>query len=121
MCNTPRTFGEKFRLNQLRFSRGAVVKDLSYAAQRFDSTRGPWDARSTTSTLFLQTAMVIMNERAPSKKEHQSANRALTILDAETMLQLGMVADAGDMVVRLFRLWTTNASISPNCRTTSML
>ena len=112
---------KRFRLNQLRFSRGAVVKDLSYAAQRFDSTARPLGRMIDHFDAFLQTAMDIMNERAPSKKEHQSANRALTILGTETMLQLGMVADACEIVVRLIRLWTTNASRSPNCRTTSML
>ena len=96
-------FREKFRLNQLRFSRGAVVKDLSYAAQRFDSTARPLGRMIDHFDAFLQTAMDIMNERAPSKKEHQSANRALTILDTETMLQLGMVADACEIVVRLIR------------------
>jgi hypothetical protein len=80
-----------------------VVKDLSYAAQRFDSTARPLGRMIDHFDAFLQTAMDIMNERAPSKKEHQSANRALTILDTETMLQLGMVADACEIVVRLIR------------------
>ena len=52
---------------------------------------------------FVQTAMDTMNERAPSKQEHQGASRALEILNAETMLQLGMVADACEVVVRLIR------------------
>ena len=80
-----------------------MVKDLSYAAQRFDSTARPLGRMIDHFDAFLKTAMDIMNERAPSKKEHQSANRALTILDTETMLQLGMVADACEIVVRLIR------------------
>ena len=39
----------------------------------------------------------------PSKKEHQGASRALGILNAETMLQLGMVADACEVVARFIR------------------
>ena len=63
---------------------------------------------------FLHTAMDAVRERAPSKKEHQGASRALEVLNTETMLQLGMVADACDVVVRS---WTTSASTSPSCRT----
>ena len=37
---------------------------------------------------FVQTAMDIVNERAPSKKEHQGASQALEVLNTETMLQL---------------------------------
>jgi hypothetical protein len=50
-----------------------------------------------------QTAMDIINERAPGSTEHQSANQALVILNPETMLQLGMVADACEIVVRFIR------------------
>ena len=96
-------FQDKFRQNQLRLSGGPTVKDLSYAAQRFDSTARPLGRMIDHFDAFLQTAMDIMNERAPSKKEHQSANRALTILCSETMLQLGMVADACEIVVRFIR------------------
>ena len=98
-----------------------MVKDLSYAAQQFDSTARPLGGMIDHFDAFLQTAMDVMNERAPSKKEHQSANLALRILGTEAMLQLGMVADACEIVVLLSVLWTTNASRSPNCRTTSML
>jgi hypothetical protein len=96
-------FQEKFRQHQLRLSTGAAVKDLSYAAQRFDSTARPLGRMIDHFDAFLQTAMDIMNEREPSKKEHQSANRALTIFGTESMLQLGMDADACEIVVRFIR------------------
>ena len=38
--------------------------------------------------------MDTVKERVPSKKEHQGASRALEVLNTETMLQLGMAADA---------------------------
>ena len=47
---------------------------------------------------FLQTAMDIVTERPPSKKEHQGASRALEVRNTETMLQLGMVADAARFI-----------------------
>ena len=92
-------FQNQFRKHQLRLSGGATIKDLSYAAQRFDSTVRPLGRMVNHFDAFVQTAMDIMNERAPSKKEHQGASRALEVLNTETMLQLGMAADACEVVV----------------------
>ena len=47
--------------------------------------------------------MDIIRERPPASSEHQSANRALQLVDEESMLQLGMTADACDIVVRFIR------------------
>ena len=79
------------------------MKDLSYAKQRFDSTARPLGRMVVHFEALLQTAMDIVRERGPSTKEHQSANRALELLDTEAMLQLGMVADACEAVVRFIR------------------
>ena len=105
-------FQNKLRKHQLRLSGGATIKDLSYAAQRLDSTTRPSGRMVNHFEAFLQTAMDVVRERAPPKKEHQGASRALEVLNAETMLQLGMVADAA----RFIRLATTSASTSPSCR-----
>ena len=52
---------------------------------------------------FLHTAMDMVRERAPPKKEHQGASRALEVLNTETMLQLGMVTDACEVAARFVR------------------
>ena len=97
-------FQEKFKHHQLRHSpAGNPVKDLSYAKHRFDSTARPLGRMVVHFEALLQTAMDIVRERGPSTKEHQSANRALELLDTEAMLQLGMVADACEAVVRFIR------------------
>jgi hypothetical protein len=97
-------FQEKFKHHQRRHSpAGKPVKDLSYAKQRFDSTARPLGRMVVHFEALLQTAMDIVRERGPSTKEHQSANRALELLDTEAMLQLGMVADACEAVVRFIR------------------
>jgi len=94
---------EKFRQLQLRFSDGPVIKDMQYSKQRFDSTARPLGRMIDHFDAFLAIAAAVMNERTPCTDEHQSANNALAILDTENMLQLGMVADACDAVVRFIR------------------
>jgi len=96
-------FQNRFRKHQERLSGGTIIKDLSYAAQRFDSTARPLGRMINHFEAFLQTAMDVVRERAPPKKEHQGASRALEVLNTETMLQLGMVADACEVVVRFIR------------------
>ena len=97
-------FQEKFKRHQRRVSPGGkLVKDLSYAKQRFDSTARPLGRMVAHFEALLQTAMDIVRERGPSTKEHRSANQALELLDTEHMLQLGMVADACEVVVRFIR------------------
>ena len=64
-------FQNKFQTHQLRLSGGTTIKDLSYAAQRFDSTVRPLGRMVNRFEAFLHTAMDIVRERAPSKKEHQ--------------------------------------------------
>ena len=59
-----------FAQRQLRFSGGPKVKDLSCAKQRFDSTARPLGRLVGHFDEFVQTAMDIMDERAPSQKEH---------------------------------------------------
>ena len=94
-------FQNQFQTRQLRLSGGTTTKDLSYATQRFDSTARPVGRMIDHFDAFVQTSMDIVDERAPSKKEHPGASRALEVLNAETMLQLGMAADA--VVVRFIR------------------
>jgi len=94
---------DKFRHHQLRFSGGPTVKDLAYSKQRFDSTARPLGRMIDHFDAFLAIAADIMNERRPSTQEHKRANGALNILDTESMLQLGMVADASEAVVRFIR------------------
>ena len=50
------------------------------------------------------TTVDIIRERRPPSLEHRGANSALEILNTESMLQLGMVADACGIVVRFIRL-----------------
>ena len=72
-------FQTKITQHQLRRSGGAAIKDLSYAAQRLDSIARPLGRMVNHFEAFLQTAMDILKERVPPKKEHQGASRALEI------------------------------------------
>ena len=97
-------FQEKFKHHQRQLSpAGKLVKDLSYAEQRFDSTARPLGRMVVHFEALLQTAMDIVRQRGPSTKEHQSANHALELLSTEAMLQLGMVADACEAAVHFIR------------------
>ncbi len=52
---------------------------------------------------LVQTAVDIIRERNPASSEHRGANLALKVLTVESMLQLGMVADACEIVVSFIR------------------
>ena len=49
---------------------------------------------------LVQTTVDIIRERNPASSEHRGANLALEVLTVESTLQLGMVADACEIVVR---------------------
>ena len=49
---------------------------------------------------FVLTTTDIIHGRKPASLEHRGANRALDILNTESMIQLGMVADACEFVAR---------------------
>lgn len=94
---------ETFKSHQLRLE-GAMarpVKNLSYAKHRFDSTALPLGRMITHFDALLMTVVDIIRERRGP--EQQGANHALETLNTESMLQLGMVADACDIVVRFVR------------------
>ena len=80
------------------------MKNLSYAEHRFDSTARPLGRMITHFDKLLSTAVDIIRERAPASPEHQGAKHALQILDTESMLPLGMGADACEIVVHFIRL-----------------
>jgi len=71
----------------------ADSKDLSRADQRF----------GVHFEALVQTAVHIIRERNPASPEHRGANLALKVRIVEPMLQLGMVADACEIVVRSIR------------------
>jgi hypothetical protein len=96
---------EKFRRHQVRhMGRAATtVKNLSYAEHRFDSSARPLGRMVVHFEALVLTAVDIIRERAKNTREHKGANRAVNLLDTESMLQLGMVADACEIVVRFIR------------------
>jgi hypothetical protein len=96
---------EAFRRHQIRhLARAAkTLKNLSYAEHRFDSTARPLGRMVVHFEALVLTANDIIRERAPKSKDHKGANRALELLNTESMLQLGMVADACEIVVRFVR------------------
>ena len=96
---------ETFRRHQVRHMGGAAatLRNLSYAAQRFDSTARPLGRMVIHFEALVMTAVDIIRERQPASREHQGANNALDMLNTESMLQLGMVADACEIVVRFIR------------------
>ena len=52
---------------------------------------------------LVQTVVDIIHERNPASLHHRGANSAFEILDADSMLQLGMVVDVCEIVVRYIR------------------
>ena len=53
--------------------------------------------------VLVQTAVRIIRERNPASSEHRGANLALKVRTVESMLELGMVAEACEIVVRFIR------------------
>ena len=96
---------ETFRRHQVRhLARAAnVLKNLSYAEHRFDSSARPLGRMVVHFEALVLTANDIIRERAPNSKDYKGAHRALELLDTESMLQLGMVADASEIVLRFVR------------------
>ena len=96
---------ETFRRHQVRHMGQAekTLKNLSYAEHRFDSSARPLGRMVVHFEALVLTAADIIRERPPNNKDHRGANRALDLLDTESMLQLGMVADACEIVVRFIR------------------
>ena len=78
----------------------ATVKNLSYAEHRFDSTARPLGRMILHFEAMVMAAVDIICEHRPASLEHQGANSALDILNTESMLQLGMVASAREIVAR---------------------
>ena len=79
------------------------MKNLSYAEHRFDSTARPPDRMIIYFEALFSPTVDIIRERAPTNPEHRGANYALDILDTESMLQLGMVADVCEILLRFIR------------------
>ena len=80
-----------------------LISNLSYAEQRFDSLCRPLGRLVIHFDAIVMTAADVISERPRSSPEHQAANAALEELDVEAMLQIGMVADACEIVLRLVR------------------
>ena len=104
MRNSP-SHRDAFRRHQVRHAGRAAstLKNLSYAEHRFDSTARPLGRMILHFEALVMTTVDIIRERRPASLEHRGANSALEILNTESMLQLGMVADACDIVVRFIR------------------
>ncbi|MFM7990123.1 MAG: hypothetical protein ACKPKO_63490, partial [Candidatus Fonsibacter sp.] len=77
--------------------------NLSYAEHRFDSTAKPLGRMLMNFDALVQATVNIIRERNPTSSEHRGANLALEDLTAESMIQLGMVADACEIVVHVNR------------------
>ena len=81
----------------------ATVKNLSYAEHRCDSTARPLGRVIIHFKALALTTVGTSRERTPTNPEHRGANNALDIRSTESMIQLGMVADACEIVVRFIR------------------
>ena len=79
-----------------------VVKDLSFAGQRFDSRAKPLARFCWKFDSVIQTAMQIAVRRR-GKAEGLAAVEFLEALNPESMLQVGMLADAADEGLRFTR------------------
>ena len=114
---------ETFKRHQIQHMGHAArtTKNLSYAEHRFDSSARPLGRMVVHFEALVLTAVDIIRERAPNNKDHKGANRALDLLDTESMLQLGMVTDACEIVVRLFASLTRSVSTYPRCVATFRL
>jgi hypothetical protein len=105
------TFQEWFAnaVSSLEQQPGSVVseriRNLRLARQRFDSTQKPLGRFVLFMPAVLDVALKIASLR--TGEERGSANAFLTILDSESVLQLSMLADAGDETLMLTRLVDT--------------
>ncbi|MFM7989286.1 MAG: hypothetical protein ACKPKO_59230, partial [Candidatus Fonsibacter sp.] len=79
-----------------------IMKKLSCATERYDATARPLRCMIMHFEALLQTTVDIMRERNPASFENRGANLALEVLTVESMIQLGMVADADAILVRCF-------------------
>ena len=74
-----------------------------YAEQRFDSIARPWGRIIIHFEALVLTSAVITRERQPVSRDRRGASNAVDMLNTESMLQLGMAADACQIVVRFIR------------------
>ena len=81
------------------------IKNLAYAKQRFDSMALPLARLVQHFDAALQVACDVLRERGRSTPEHIGAALVVDTLDNEAMLQMGMMADCADEVVRLTRFF----------------
>ena len=81
------------------------IRNLRLARQRFDSTQKPLGRLVLFMPAVLDVALKIASLR--TGEERGSANAFLTTLDSESVLQLSMLADAGDETLMLTRLVDT--------------
>ncbi len=81
-----------------------ILTHLSYAEHRFGSLAKPLVRMIMHFDALAHATVGIIRERNPTSPEHRGANLPLKVLTVESMLQLGMVADACEIVVRSIRL-----------------
>ena len=86
----------------------SAVRSLSLAKQRFDSTQKPMGRLVLHWPAFLQTVVEISQER----RGQEAGDRALAFLayiNEGILVQIGMLADAGDEGGQLCRSFDTEA------------
>ena len=105
MIQNSSVFTQMYRENLAKMPNkvGPNVKDLCFAAHRFDSTTKPLGRGVHSMYPVLQTAMQIVKLRSGTD-EASSAKAFLRQMSTERVVQLALIADAAHEAMRLTRL-----------------
>ena len=87
----------------------AVVTDMSFAPQRFDSLQKPLGRIVLNLEALLSYCTLVVRERGPTSDEGQGCIAFLECLTEENVILLGMMADASDECMILTRFMDKEA------------
>lgn len=92
------------RMQHCEIPESRLSGDMGAAKHRCESAQRPLGRAILMLEALIAQATAILRERAPKTKEHEAAAIFLEWLDEESILQSGMVADAGDEHMILVRV-----------------
>ena len=102
-------FKKEVERQQRREGLAGVVTHLGYAKQRFDNTAKPLAVAVWNLDAVISSCDLIARDSAIRKQFRRVAETFLTMLSPETILLLGMLADASDEVLVLVRFFDKEA------------
>ncbi|CAJ1437841.1 unnamed protein product [Effrenium voratum] len=95
--------------------RGARIKNLSVAKQRFASISKPVGRRVLYLEALLNTIVWILVNRGPSTDEGKLAIEFLEVMGEEQLVLAGMISDLSDECMRLVRYFDGDYDLAGTC------